>query len=61
MIRHLIPRVEAGPWGGGTLSDPSGRTEEAAGFCLCVQWLGILIEIGAGRVRHPDAAWKKPR
>jgi hypothetical protein len=50
MIRHLIPRFSAGRWSGGTLTEPSSRTEQAEGFCLCIQWLGALIEIGIGRV-----------
>ncbi|SNS53861.1 hypothetical protein SAMN06295912_108146 [Sphingomonas laterariae] len=50
MIRHLIPRIDVGPWGGATLTDPASRTEEAVGLCLCIQWFGILIEIGLGRV-----------
>jgi hypothetical protein len=50
MIRALLPRFSAGRWGGGTLTDPSGRNEQADGFCLCVQWLGLIVEIGIGRV-----------
>ncbi|MDX3885564.1 MAG: hypothetical protein QHC65_14175 [Sphingomonas sp.] len=50
MIRHLIPRIDASRWGGATLTDPPGRDEEAVGYCLCIQWLGLMIEIGLGRV-----------
>lgn len=50
MIRHLIPRVSIGGWGGASLTEPEGRTEQADGYALCIQWLGVLIEIGAGRV-----------
>lgn len=51
MIRHLIPRASFGRWGGAALTcDGSPQGDEADGWCLCVQWLGLLIEIGAGRV-----------
>ena len=50
MIRHLIPHFDCGQWGGGTLTDPSARDEEAVGFCIVVQWLGLIVEIGFGRV-----------
>jgi len=50
MIRHLLPRFDWSGWGGASLTDPSGRTEWIDGWCLCIQWLGLMIEIGAGRV-----------
>jgi hypothetical protein len=46
----LIPRFDFGRWGGATLTNPTGRNEQADGFCLCIQWLGLMVEIGAGRV-----------
>lgn len=56
MIRHLRPRIDAGRWGGAALTHngkPDG--DDVRGFVLCVQWLGLLIEIGGGRVRSPRA------
>ncbi len=50
--RHLRPRLEHGSWAGGALpdnGDPHG--DEADGYCVVFQWLGLIIEIGAGRVR----------
>lgn len=49
-MNRLLPRFDYGRWGGATLTDPEGRDETANGRALCVQWLGILIEIGIGRV-----------
>lgn len=49
-LRDLRPRVDAGGWGGATLTDPCGRDEQADGGCICIQWLGLLLEIGIGRV-----------
>lgn len=52
MIRHLIPRLDWGRWSGAALTNdgkPDG--DEVQGGCLCFQWLGVLIEIGIGRVR----------
>lgn len=52
MIRHLIPRINAGRWSGGALTDdgtPQG--DEVVGLIVAIQWLGFMVEIGAGRVR----------
>ena len=52
MIRHLIPRLSYGRWGGGALTDDgSPHGDEAHGRALCIQWLGVLVEIGVGIVR----------
>ena len=53
MIRRLFPYFSAGHWGGASLTDPVGRDEDVKGWHLTVQWLGILVEIGAGRVEGP--------
>lgn len=52
MIRHLIPRFDWGRWSGAALTNngkPDG--DEVQGGCIVIQWLGLLIEIGAGAVR----------
>ncbi len=57
MSRHAIPRAEAGPWAGSALTyDPRAGTmprqlDEVRGRCVVVQWLGVMIEIGVGRIR----------
>lgn len=52
MIRHLIPHFDAGHWGGAALTDDGSPTgDDARGFCICGQWLGVIIELGIGRVR----------
>ena len=54
MIRHLIPRISVGNWSGAALTDdgtPHGDDVRGAAFAF--QWLGILIEIGLGRVTSP--------
>lgn len=52
MIRHLIPRIDFGPWSGGALTfDDCQREDEVKGGSIVIQWLGILIEIGIGAVR----------
>lgn len=52
MLRHLIPRVSAGSWGGSALTDDgSFKGDEVRGFAFAFQWLGLMIEIGGGRVR----------
>lgn len=53
MIRHLIPRFQLFGWCGAALSrDPDdGEYQEAQGVMLCVQWLGVMVEFGMGRVR----------
>lgn len=52
MIRHLIPRFDFGPWGGGALTfDDCQREDQVNGGCMVVQWLGMLFKIGGGRVR----------
>lgn len=60
MTRHLIPRIDIGRWGGGALTvDPvDGLQDDIAGACIVIQWLGLLIEIGIGRVRNPRAPWR---
>ncbi len=52
MIRHLIPRISAGRWSGGALTDDGSPTgDEVRGGIVAIQWLGLMVEIGAGRVR----------
>lgn len=52
MIRHLIPRVSADRWCGGALTDDGSPTgDEVRGGILAIQWLGLMIEIGVGRIR----------
>jgi hypothetical protein len=52
MIRHIIPRVQFGRYGGSALTDDgSPRGDELRGFGLCFQWFGLLIEICVGAVR----------
>ncbi len=75
ILRHLIPRFEAGGWAGAALSKRPGGGEElppglARTVCLAfgrpttipvrdnvnggiiaIQWLGLMVEIGVGRVR----------
>lgn len=64
MWRHLIPRFEAGGWAGAALTSrpacpkhdvtPPWRTtvrDDVEGGIFCIQWLGVMIEIGMGRVR----------
>ncbi|WP_296222136.1 hypothetical protein [uncultured Sphingomonas sp.] len=75
ILRHLIPRVEAGGWTGAALTDrPNGGAElppsarrnwliahgyptaapvrdDVDGGIICIQWLGLMVEIGVGRVR----------
>lgn len=51
MMRHLIPRVDWGSWGGGALTGDGRDQDDVAGGCIVVQWLGILVEIGVGRVQ----------
>lgn len=52
MIRRLFPLIEWGRWDGSTLSDPSGCDEQVEGWSFVFQWLGLLVEIGAGRVER---------
>lgn len=53
-LRHLVPRIDAGRWGGAALTrDARGHPDDVRGAVVCIQWLGLLIEIGAGRVRRP--------
>ena len=57
-LRHLIPRASAARWSGSALPDDTHHHDMAEGFCLCLQWLGLIIEIGTGRVhstggKHP--------
>ena len=52
MIRHLIPRVSAGRWSGGALTDDGTPTgDEVRGGIFAIQWLCLMVEIGAGRIR----------
>lgn len=75
ILRHLIPRVEAGGWTGAALTRrPGGGAEIPAGperawriatgrptttpvredvngGIICIQWLGLMVELGVGRVR----------
>lgn len=51
MLRHLTPRIDFGRWGGGALSWSGDQQDDVQGFCICIQWLGLMIEIGMGRVR----------
>lgn len=57
MIRHLIPHIDCGRWGGAALTN-DGRWggDDVQGFCIVIQWLGLLIEIGGGRVRGGKCA-----
>lgn len=51
-IRHLLPRIAFPRWSAAALTDdgtPFG--DEVYGRAFCFQWFGILVEIGAGRVR----------
>lgn len=50
MIRPLLPRIHWCSWSGATLTDPTTYTEDARGGCVVIQWLGLMIEIGAGRL-----------
>ena len=55
MGRHHIPRFDGGRWSGSALTkDPAlprpCQHDEVNGFCFCIQWLGLMIEIGTGRV-----------
>lgn len=46
-MARWLPRIDAGAWGGG---DIDGQND-CKGLCIVVQWLGIIIEIGIGKVR----------
>lgn len=50
MLRRFLPSFEVSLWGGATITDPASDREEVRGGCLCIQWLGLMIEIGIGRV-----------
>lgn len=51
MIRHLIPRIEVGPWGGAAVTNDGSPTgDEARGRAVCFQWFGIMVEFGFGLV-----------
>lgn len=52
MIRHLLPRFEYGRWAGAALTRRGDGPDDMRGWCLCVQWLGLMIEIGVGGVRR---------
>jgi len=57
VIRHLIPHIEGGPWGGAALTSNGSPTgDEARGRCIAFQWFGLMIEIGVGTVRPRPAA-----
>jgi len=49
---RLLPRIDASGWGGATLTDPAARDEEARGHCFAIQWLGLIVEIGVGRIHR---------
>lgn len=51
MRRHFKPRAEGGRWHGAALTRDSRGPDDVEGWVFCIQWFGILIEIGAGRVR----------
>lgn len=51
MLRHLIPRFEVGYWSGGALTWSDDQQDDTRGFSIVIQWLGLLVEIGAGRVQ----------
>ncbi len=52
MMRHLILRMSAGRWSGGALTDDGSPTgDEVSGGIIAIQWFGLMIEIGVGRVR----------
>ena len=51
MLRHLLPRAEWGGWGGDGPADRAGYRDDVGGGCICIQWLGLVLEIGVGRVR----------
>jgi hypothetical protein len=58
MRRHLIPRFECGGWRGDGLTvipralrwHPECRHDEVKGGILAIQWLGLMIEVGIGKV-----------
>jgi hypothetical protein len=58
MIRHLIPRAQWSGWCGDALTvlppeqrwHPECRHDSVKGGTFCFQWLGLIIEIGAGRI-----------
>lgn len=45
-MTRLLPRMDWGRWGGPTIDGD----EDCSGYFLVVEWLGVLIEIGCGRV-----------
>ena len=50
-IKHVVPRFECGRWGGAAITcDGSPQGDEVGGWCIAVQWLGLMIEIGFGRL-----------
>jgi hypothetical protein len=58
MRRHLIPRVQWGGWSGDALTKipahqrwhPECQHDGIRGGILTIQWLGLMIEIAAGKV-----------
>lgn len=50
-MRHLIPRIDYGKWGGSALTWSPQNPDEVRGRILCVQWLGLIVEIGIGVAR----------
>ena len=47
--RRLLPRAEWGGWGGDGPAHHDGSRDEAKGCYLCIQWFGLIVEIGIGR------------
>ncbi|NIJ34310.1 hypothetical protein [Sphingomonas oligoaromativorans] len=46
ILHHLIPRFERGRWGGPGVDE----ADEFDGFHITIQWLGLIAEIGLGRI-----------
>ena len=62
MIRHLIPHIEGGPWGGAALTNNGSPTgDEARGRCIAFQWFGLMIEIGFELARFLPEPEDEPR
>lgn len=50
MIRHLIPLFDFCRWDGAALTGCERGPDDVRGWCLCIQWFNLLIEIGIGGV-----------
>ena len=44
MIRHLVPRISYGGWS----ALGADERDEFTGRYVCIQWLGVLVEVGIG-------------